>query len=1167
MQSDVAPDASAKSKTNTNKSKSALGDSNVVKVADAKEWLAAKPFEKTPLQKSNSSESIQSLNSKLHGTVQARKQWLASAFTDRGSNKSDTVDVSDQWESLINDDGHVQGRHTTGEEESISSDATASTVTGRSSSEPATDPRLSPSFDCDDAPAHHEYTQEQERDFIHDNDETQDPRVEPSLDLSRLTTNHYSQARVCVILVQAVARRYLVRRQVVQETQAAIKIQSHVRRTQGEAMYELQLFAVVLLQSSFRGFKVRNQLERHFAILFIQSAARGWLVRKRSKQTYASVLVQSLARGWLVRDRLEQAFASVLVQSVARGWLVRKHAQDVSKDRAAIELQACWRRHQAQSMYELQQFAIVVLQSVTRGWSVRRRLERSMAASLLQSVIRGWRVRKRLEHDCMQDTEECAALRIQTLWRTYQARTLYELKVHAAIRLQSVLRVFLVQKRLEKTYAAGMIQSFVRGWLVRARLEQRFAAAYIQSVARGWLQRKDNDKNILVGHDCRDAAATLIQARWRQYVAQSMYEMQSIAIVVVQSVVRVFLVQKQLERMYAAALVQAVARGWLVRVHLEKTFAAAMLQAIVRGWLARIRVKHLHNQKALISETFNRQKTSIAVIQNHWRMCVARLRSEKQDTAAVVIQSVVRVFLVQKQLEKVYAAALLQSVTRGWLVRRQLELTFAAVLLQSMIRGWLVRVKNEKRGWDSSATLVQRQWRRFQAQSMFELKLFAIQFLQALIRGHQARATAKRRVLSCTSKPSFKASNDALGLEAITSLQALVRGGQARSKVRFYKECVLTASTSIPSMHLHHATTRSVFRQTFVSVLLLHSFARGMRSSNLTVTDDVFEIGEGIPTHIQAAQRGRALLLDHHRRLESASVLQAWAKRVMSRRAAARTTIQTRASLRVQAAWRRYLASKRRDSAATLIQARWRGSIEKEAYEFYKVMVKAATVVQVAWREFMLRRARVRRSLLALSPSRGHHYVRRQFLFNSSYSLVSVTPSSPSSVTVFTSSDYSVLHASNENSPPQVLSEARPVHASPQPRRKPARVTLDLSNPKSRLAPVLTWFGAPARPATTRSTDVAARAAITIQKTWRGHTHRQRYRQKRSATKLIQIAVAGFLLRRRRRQRCTIPRSLSQPTEESGKSHARRAPYRAKNEAFQRLSFLKSARAPVLTWF
>jgi abnormal spindle-like microcephaly-associated protein len=710
---------------------------------------------------------------------------------------------------------------------------------------------------------------------------------------------------------------------------------------------------------------------------------------------------------------------------VIRGWLARKRFQHTTRDLLVLHqqasiIQAQWRLFQTLSVYELQRFAIVFLQSAMRGWLVRRRIAKSCASVMVQSAFRGWRVRRQLVSASRQECASSATL-IQSHWKRYQAQSLYELQSFAIVLLQSVFRVFLVQKRLEKRYASALIQSLVRGWLARRQLEQTFAASFLQSMARGWLIRKrlnaqqEEERSIAERRRLHDISIILIQSQWRRFQAQSMYEIQLLAVVVIQSVVRVFLVQKGLEKTFAAALLQSVVRGWLVRMRLEKTFASALIQSVVRGWLARKKFFALRQQATAFVE---HKEAAIVLIQASWRRSKAHFLYNSRLRAIVVIQSVVRVFVVLKQLERTFAAALLQSVTRGWLERRQLEKRIAAAF-------------NARRR-ENSALVIQRQWRMYRAQTMYELQTYAIVFLQSVIRGFQAR--------------------------------------------------------------------------------------------------------RAIQTH------QLALLV------RSVRVMQRWIRSHLNR------------------------CKERQSSAATLIQARWRGSIEKEAYKFYQLMLRSVIVVQVAWREYRIKKARNGRTPSA-SPNRDN--IRRQFLFNSSYSLESVVPSSPSSVTVFTSGEYSAVYASSEISAAQRHDTHSTVVAHCD-RREPARITLDMSNPKSRLAPILTCFGSDrGLPKNLSTSQDLVEAAATIQEAWRTCIARLSYQRKLTSIKMIQSFIRSAKSFRPNQRVSLIDRKELTPKSSAHDDFKR--PFEAFQEScrspskaviqLRRCSLLQSTKAPVLTWF
>jgi hypothetical protein len=146
----------------------------------------------------------------------------------------------------------------------------------------------------------------------------------------------------------------------------------------------------------------------------------------------------------------------------------------------------------------------------------------------------------------------------------------------------------------------------------------------------------------------------------------------------------------------------------------------------------------------------------------------------------------------------------------------------------------------------------------------------------------------------------------------------------------------------------------------------------------------------------------------------------------------------------------------------------------------------------------------------------------------------------------------------------------------PNQRRESARITLDMSNPKSRLAPILTCFGSVQGSPNSRATSQdLLDAAATIQRAWRASIDRQLYQQKLTAIGALQSFSRRAFSFHSQQQVSAIDFEDLTPT--TGAQIAHRRPVHAVQELcrspsrdvarLRRRSLLQSLRAPVLTWF
>eukprot|EP00116_Pleurobrachia_bachei_P000377 sb/3460639/ len=355
----------------------------------------------------------------------------------------------------------------------------------------------------------------------------------------------------------------LARGEFLAKREAAVKLQQWYRGIL-EVRWRDRICAARKIQSVWRGHRARCQLERaQSSVIKIQAAYRGHQCRRRflAQRSAASVIsarwkatiefqtqraaactVQRYWRGHAARVRVEKLRAAkeacLYIQSVFRGVRVRRH---IARTRnAAITIQQTYRAVCAmraeRGRYLAKREAAVTIQRVYRGVMVRREMELRRAAVIkIQAAVRGWVVRLCVER------QRRAASTIQIWYRSHtlmvQERDIYQSKRVAAVSIQSLWRMLLVQRRVTmETKAVTRIQT-------------------------AWRAHRDR-KHFLVVR----SSAISIQAAWRRYKIRKQSE------------------QARLALLRSVLTVQSLYRGGAVRRHLvAQQNSATLLQAVYRG--------------------------------------------------------------------------------------------------------------------------------------------------------------------------------------------------------------------------------------------------------------------------------------------------------------------------------------------------------------------------------------------------------------------------------------------------------------------------------------------------------------------------------------------------------------------------------------------------------
>ncbi|CAJ2649516.1 unnamed protein product [Trifolium pratense] len=418
--------------------------------------------------------------------------------------------------------------------------------------------------------------------------------------------------------IQCNFRRWLLRKQFLNQIQAVIKIQSYFRMwrcVNAIQNFKTMFKAVIVIQSFFRGWIARKdacarryihqlhqkEKKEHLFATKIQCNFRRWLLRKQFlNQIQAVIKIQSYFRMWTcvkaIQNFKTMFKAVIVIQSFFRGWIARKDA--CARRNQIVEIQRYCRGWLVKRNFLFQRDAIIKIQSVSRSLKCQKTLNCQKDAALeIQRFIRGHLTRNRILGSASNlraaDTGSCTSRPVGL--RCFQL----EAFMSAIVKLQRWWKGLLLLKR--RIRSAILIQSCTRGWIARRKAivethcinviealkSQEYAALELQRYIRGHLTR-----NLLLGSasKLRAVAARCIS----KPTGCSSFQLE------------LFLLQ-----------VVKLQRWWKnLMLHNLMTKSAIIIQSHIRGWIAR--------RKTIVYKHY------IIVIQSHWKGYVARKQSTKK---------------------------------------------------------------------------------------------------------------------------------------------------------------------------------------------------------------------------------------------------------------------------------------------------------------------------------------------------------------------------------------------------------------------------------------------------------------------------------------------------------------------------------------------------------
>ncbi|XP_066548486.1 abnormal spindle-like microcephaly-associated protein [Amia ocellicauda] len=766
--------------------------------------------------------------------------------------------------------------------------------------------------------------------------------------------------------------------------------------------YRSMKMAAVVIQSTFRGFKARQQIKKmHTAASVIQWKFKAFRENRRFLSIQAAtVLVQQKYRALIAartqrKIYLLQRSAAITIQSAYRGMKARSAIG--KQHQAATVIQAAFRMHRCRIPFKAMKLAATLLQRRYRAY-VRGRNERlafsklHRSALLIQAAYRGREVRRELQakHNAAAVIQaqvrmqlrkshykrlQWAAKVVQQQYRANKMRDVdmksFNLKKHAAIVIQSASRGMKSRRHLRNMHkAAIVIQSTFKAYSTRNKylalkasvsaiqlryralivakrqkehdLSLRRAAVTIQAAFRGNRVRKE------IGQ--KHVAATVIQAAFRSHREMVKFQAMKLSALIIQMHYKAYLQVKTEREKYlrlrrSALTIQAAFRGQSVRQTLLRSHkAAVVIQSSYRMHRQRMVFKKLCGATKVLQQRFRAKR--LRDFEEQW------YRSLKK--AVVCLQAAFRAKRARRLATQIRAARKIQSFLKMRVKQRHfLQQKAASIVIQTAFRSYRARIGYA--AMQESAIVIQR-WFRFckvarEQKAQFTAIKQATVTLQCAFRGMMARKMARRK-------------------RAAVKVQSVLRMVVCRRRF-----LMLRSATVVLQAHYRIFATKRQFRSyvTAARTLQKHYRAYQARRQQRAIYLETLKCIR----KLQARIRGFNELRRFQTIKKSAVTIQAFYRGVVQRRKflqwkASATTIQThfRAHLLRQKERAKYLEMKK--SAVTL-QTMMRGYLSRRLLKRIRVALK----IQAWYRGAIMRRDfRARQRAIATVG----HYVRARLI-------------------------------------------------------------------------------------------------------------------------------------------------------------------------------------------
>ena len=610
-----------------------------------------------------------------------------------------------------------------------------------------------------------------------------------------------------IIKAQSICRTFMVGRMNQIENNAAIDIQRVFRGYRAQLAYGFNLMDIITVQSVYRRLIAQRRVARlHACGRKIQSNARMWAAKRSyCKSRSAACMIQSHARRVIASNHtLSLKTQLVIVQKACRGWLCRRRLLSMKADVKTSSGAPGSSRpspnlpHDGSSLLNVKDS----IEGITHeedneeiSFSTRHALRKQDFGSVgkisrlvdaqendtLYSIASLPTVMEKApSNDAKNEVFELskveAAVLIQKVWRKNIAFKVSNIKKKATEQSKQETVSELapesstVLPNLHEEQSATMLKAGIRRFTCQSKYALLLAGVLsFQAQVRGW-QARATLRNL--NNNRRETAALTIQRFYRGHVAFDKFFLIKFAATLIQSSFRrQFNAAKLCSLRKSCVLIQARFRGRKAR--LETAVKVKLRQEVLA---AAVSLQRVHSFAAI-------------QIQKVWRGSVANVDYILHILAAIKIQSFARRNIAMvKYCHARNGVVQFQASFRGARERQAVIYRHKKlVLLQAASRRFLAKLEKDRMIQAVecfAATVLQRVWRAFRANTDFMLSTMSAVKIQALIRGGQARrifAIQQTAVSTLQRAPRIMLTNMHNEVEcfAATEIQRTFRGYQA----------------------------------------------------------------------------------------------------------------------------------------------------------------------------------------------------------------------------------------------------------------------------------------------------------------------------------------------------------------------------------------------------